>query len=192
MLARLDELGCDDDAVLLAAWFHDAIYDGAVDGGPGDEERSAQWAEQELAGDPALAAEVGRLVRLTAAHRPEPDDPAGQLLCDADLAILAAGPGRYAAYVAGVRAEYAAVPEADFRAGRRAVLEDLLAKEQLFGSEEARERWETSRPGQPQRRDRGTFLTRRPAASSRATSSRLEIGVAPAATITSYHSSGTS
>lgn len=140
VLSRLEELGCSDDAVLLAAWFHDAVYDGAGD----DEERSARWAERELADDPALAAEVARLVRLTADHRPERDDLAGALLCDADLAILAAAPERYAAYVAGVRAEYAHVSDADFRAGRRAVLEDLLAKEQLFGSAAARERWEAT------------------------------------------------
>ena len=140
VLERLDELGCTDDAVRLAAWFHDAVYDGLGE----DEERSAQWAERELGDDPGLAAEVGRLVRLTATHRPAPDDVAGQLLCDADLAILAAGPERYAAYVAGVRTEYAAVPEADFRAGRRAVLTALLAKEHLFDSSAARERWEAA------------------------------------------------
>ena len=143
VLARLADLGCRpgaDEAVVLAAWFHDAVYDGGGD----DEERSAAWAERALGGDADLAAEVARLVRLTARHRPEADDRAGALLCDADLAILAAGPERYAAYVVGVRAEYAAVPDADFRAGRRAVLEDLLAKEHLYDSAEARALWESA------------------------------------------------
>src|SRR5436853_298410 len=70
------------------------------------------------------------------------DDLPGQLLCDADLAILAADRERYDAYVTGVRQEYAEVPDADFRAGRKAVLEDLLAHDTLFHSEAARERWE--------------------------------------------------
>jgi len=67
---------------------------------------------------------------------------ATQYADDADLAILAAGRERYDAYVAGVRQEYAEVPDADFRAGRKAVLEDLLAHDTLFHSEAARERWE--------------------------------------------------
>jgi predicted metal-dependent HD superfamily phosphohydrolase len=153
VLQRLDELVPPDlpgrDAVLLAAWFHDAVYDTGGEAGHGagvaNEERSARLAEAELVAlDAPLVAEVARLVRLTETHRPADDDLHGQLLCDADLAILAAPPERYAAYVAGVRTEYAAVPEPDFRAGRRAVLEDLLAKPTLFHSAAARERWEST------------------------------------------------
>ncbi len=64
------------------------------------------------------------------------------MLCDADLAILAAEPGRYAEYVAGVRREYPHVSDADFAHGRAAVLRDLLAKPTLFHTESARRRWE--------------------------------------------------
>jgi len=145
VLDRLLELlpeesaGVDQDAVLLAAWFHDAVYDGRND----DEERSAELAADALAGfDTALAAEVARLVRITAAHQPADDDLAGQLLCDADLAILAAGPARYGEYVAGVRREYGAVPEPEFRQGRAAVLRALLAKPTLFHTTHARSSWE--------------------------------------------------
>ena len=46
VLERLDELGPAGTAVVLAAWFHDGVYDGR----PGDEERSAQWAERALPG----------------------------------------------------------------------------------------------------------------------------------------------
>ncbi len=143
---RLGELAAagaayDRDAVLLAAWFHDAVYDGERDA----EERSAVWAEQALtsAGMPAAAvAEVARLVRLTETHRPEADDPNGAALSDADLAILAAGPARYAEYAADVRREYAHVGDADFRRGRAAVLRDLLAKPRLFHTAHALEHWE--------------------------------------------------
>jgi predicted metal-dependent HD superfamily phosphohydrolase len=141
VLEHVDELMAGDDpareAVLLAAWFHDAVYDGRGD----DEERSALLAEDALAGSP-VAAEVARLVRLTAEHRPSDDDVSGQVLCDADLAILAAGPDRYTSYVEGVRAEYAHVSDADFAAGRALVLRDLLAKPTLFHTRTARERWE--------------------------------------------------
>lgn len=143
VLGHVDELMTGDDpareAVLLAAWFHDAVYEGRDD----DEERSAMLAEEELAGQSTdLVAEVARLVRLTRTHRPADDDHAGMVLCDADLAILAAGEDRYAAYVRGVRSEYAHVSDEDFAAGRSAVLRDLLAKPTLFHLPTARGRWE--------------------------------------------------
>lgn len=147
VLDRLDELADADDladvggpldrtTVSLAAWFHDAVYDG----GPDDEERSARWAERSLP-DP-LATEVARLVRMTIEHRPDDTDPAGCALSDADLAILAAPVERYDAYVAGVRADFAHVGDDDFRAGRRAVLEDLAARPSLFRTSRARDLWE--------------------------------------------------
>lgn len=154
VFSRLDELirddaqhGADRDALLLAAWFHDAVYDSGTSGGDSIEERSAIMAERELAtvdAPPLLVNEVARLVRLTETHRPAPEDVNGQLLCDADLAILAADPPRYAEYVAGVRAEYADVPDEAFRAGRLAILQDLLTKESLFHTPFARERWEAT------------------------------------------------
>lgn len=141
VLMHVDELMPFHDpareAVLLAAWFHDVVYDGQGD----LEERSARRAETALGGSP-LGAEVARLVRLTGSHRPEAHDLAGQVLCDADLAILAADPDRYSSYTRGVRKEYASVPDADFAAGRAAVLRDLLAKESLFHTEQGRRRWE--------------------------------------------------
>lgn len=128
-------------AVVLAAWFHDAVYDGARD----DEERSAALAESELAASdvPAsLVAEVARLVRLTAEHQPAGEDVAGQVLCDADLAILAAAEARYDEYVHDVRGEYAHLDDASFHAGREKVLRALLDKPTLFHTDHARAQWE--------------------------------------------------
>lgn len=140
VLARLDELGEGNNVtLLLAAWFHDAVYDGSADA----EERSARLAESELSGEPSLdVAEVARLVRLTEHHDPAPGDHHGEVLCDADLGILAAPPHRYAEYVAGVRSDYAAYSDAEFRAGRLAVLEDLAGRQALFRTAYAREHWE--------------------------------------------------
>ena len=136
VLDRLADLGCDDVVVLLAAWFHDAVHEGS----PDDEERSAAWAERALPAE--VGPEVGRLVRMTERHRPAADDRRGQLLSDADLAILAAPAERYDDYVRDVRQEYAAVPGDDFARGRAAVLDDLLAKDSLFHTETARDLWE--------------------------------------------------
>lgn len=131
----------DRDAVVLAAWFHDAVYEGRDD----DEARSATLAERELATvavPPLLVEEVARLVRLTADHRAAPDDRPGQVLCDADLAILAAGPDRYSEYVHGVRQEYAHVGDEDFRTGRARVLRALVDSGPIFRTRYARDHWE--------------------------------------------------
>ena len=88
------------------------------------------------------ADEVVRLVRLTATHDPVADDPDGQVLCDADLRVLAADDERYRRYARDVRAEYAHVPDADFARGRTAVMGSLLAHERLYATATAHERWE--------------------------------------------------
>ncbi|GAA1919863.1 hypothetical protein GCM10009737_21750 [Nocardioides lentus] len=149
VLARLDELAdagepFDPVTVPLAAWFHDAVYARGAD----DEARSAAWAKRALTDlgreGPGTggAAEVARLVLLTAAHAPRPDDTDGAALCDADLAVLASTPRRYAEYAADVRAEWAHVSDADFAAGRAAVLRDLVARPVLFTTSHARRTWE--------------------------------------------------
>jgi predicted metal-dependent HD superfamily phosphohydrolase len=69
-------------------------------------------------------------------------DANGKVLCDADLAILAAGPGDYAAYAAAVREEYSFVPDEFFAAGRADVLAALLELPSLFRTELGKERFE--------------------------------------------------
>jgi len=127
--------------VLLAAWFHDAVYNGI----PGqDEEESARLAGDRLhaAGLPDVdVAEVARLVRLTSDHRPEAGDDAGALLCDADLSVLGGEPDEYARYLAAVRKDYAHIGDADFAAGRAGVVRHLLDLDPLFHTGRAKELW---------------------------------------------------
>lgn len=141
---KLAKEAADIEAVRLAAWYHDAVYDvRATD----NEERSAQLAESTLPGTavpPERITEVARLIRLTDSHAAEPDDANGRVLCDADLAILGSGPDAYASYARSVRVEYAHVPEEDFRRGRAAVLQSLLDLPQLFNTKSGRAEWESA------------------------------------------------
>ncbi|MDX2560226.1 hypothetical protein PV371_11270 [Streptomyces sp. TX20-6-3] len=148
VLARIDELtdqggeGGELELVRLAAWFHDAVY--RPDRSE-NEERSAVLAEKALteAGlTPHEVAEVARLVRLTVTHDPAPGDLNGETLCDADLAILATGPDTYRGYTAAVREEYGFVPDDAFRAGRAAVLRQLLDLPRLFRTPYGAAVWE--------------------------------------------------
>lgn len=147
----------DVDAVRLAAWLHDAVYDPTAAAGA-NESASADLAAALLPplGHPAArVALVVRLVLLTASHDPTADDLDGQVLCDADLRVLAASPARYAQYAADVRAEYAHVPDAPFAAGRTQVLGRLPARPRLFATATAFELWEA-----PARANVGAELSR--------------------------------
>ncbi|WP_330349116.1 HD domain-containing protein [Streptomyces sp. NBC_00582] len=140
----LEEHADDPAVVRLAAWFHDAVY---LPDRSENEERSARLAERALSeagvGE-ARTAEVARLVRLTVTHDPADDDRDGQVLCDADLAILAAPPSAYAAYTAAVREEYHFVPGDAFRAGRASILRQLLELPRLFRTPYGADRWEAT------------------------------------------------
>lgn len=144
ILARVEELAdhADDaDAVRLAAWYHDAVYNGL----PDDEERSAQRAEQDLSRlgvHGPLVDEVARLVRMTVTHDPAPGDRNGEVLSDADLAALAVSCESYRHNTAAIRAEYAHVPDEAFRKGRTQVLVALLAGPGVFRTPSGRQQWE--------------------------------------------------
>ena len=160
MLTDLDRLyayrtqGSTPLALVLAAWFHDAVYEGA----PGeDERRSEQLANISL--EPLVTAGllsgdelqmVSLLVRATATHKlPESADlPAGyepadiQFFLDADMAILAADSARYRRDLRGVRSEYSHFDDEAFRAGRMTFLRLILGRKRIFLSEEGLQLWE--------------------------------------------------
>lgn len=128
--------------VTLAAWYHDAVYEGR----PGeDEEVSAQLAGSELSAcgvDAGGAAAVAALVRATVAH----DLPADTLgpeavLHDADLWILASPPERFDEYCRQVRAEYRHVSDDDYGRGRRGALTPFVTRPRLYATQHAHERW---------------------------------------------------
>jgi predicted metal-dependent HD superfamily phosphohydrolase len=128
---------CDGpiEAVLeLAIWFHDAVYDPRA---KDNEEKSAVLAIKDLnslaVGDERCS-EVARLVRLTQTHLTTFGDRLGQILLDADLAILGADSATYECYAAAIRREFAWVPEVAYRRGRQAVLAQFLKRPQLYFS----------------------------------------------------------
>jgi len=145
VLVRVDELAeetHEPDLVRLAAWYHGAVFDSAdaksyANKGGEDEAASASLAVTELVGlgVPAERAErVRQLVVALVRHSPDPADFDCAVLCDADLAMLAAEPQRYKAYLHDVRAEYAHLPAEDYVRARVRILHKLLARPSLFSS----------------------------------------------------------
>lgn len=145
VLARVDELAeetHEPDLVRLAAWYHGAVFDAAEratygNRGGEDEVGSARLAREQLTelGLPADRTErVHELVMALARHAPDPADFDCAVLCDADLAMLAAEPQRYKAYLHDVREEYAHVPIADYVRARERIVRKLLGRPSLFVS----------------------------------------------------------
>ncbi|MBY0565017.1 MAG: hypothetical protein K2P58_12625 [Hyphomonadaceae bacterium] len=112
-----------------AIWFHDAIYEPARSD---NEERSAAWARQELAGWPDLAGRVSAAIVMTKQHREGAASGDLAIFLDMDIAILGAPRSDYRAYAAGIRAEFGMFPDAAFAAGRARFLEQQLADRRTF------------------------------------------------------------
>ena len=143
-------------AVLLAAWFHDAVYEA----NPGDDEAAsadlARTALTPLASTGFLTnrevAAIAHLIELTASHQladgiEEYTSGAltradAEFFLDADLAILAADSPRYTRYVAGVRAEYAHYAPDAFTRGRAAILQGFLNRTAIYASDTAHLLWD--------------------------------------------------
>ena len=93
----------DLDAVVVAAFFHDAVYDAAA---TDNEAQSAALARRVLL-DLGWPQAPGQWPSSCGRPQTTPsDDAAVNVLVDADLAVLGSDPAAYQAYVTGVRTEY--------------------------------------------------------------------------------------
>ncbi len=115
--------------IKLAAWLHDVIYNSKA----GDnEERSAEFAEKLCS---RLSIPEGRkiasLILKTKSHDAG-DDGDAQILLDADLAILGTSSSQYQSYRDKIRREYAWVPDSEYRAARRTILIQFVARPRIY------------------------------------------------------------
>lgn len=119
------------EAIEMALWFHDAIYDThAAD----NEERSATLAVAmlklaALADD--FIAHVSDLI-LATKHSVPPTNPEAELLVDIDLAILGQPAGRFEEYERQIQREYDWVPDMTFRTKRAEVLRNFLQRPTIY------------------------------------------------------------
>ena len=135
------------DAVELAIWYHDAIYDpGSTD----NEAESAALLRTDLAtiAAPQLIAQAATLILATTTHLVPPglapplaNDCAHFL--DMDLSILGADPETFAWYTAAIRREYARVPEDHWNRRRPAILSGFLARDRLYLTQYFHTRFDT-------------------------------------------------
>lgn len=130
---EIERLADHPGEVLIALWFHDAVYDTHA---RGNEAASADWARDIVAaaGSREAADRVHALVMATE-HHAVPATRDAQVLVDVDLSILGAESARFDEYEHQVREEYRHVPELLFRTKRRSVLQGFLARPRLYNTE---------------------------------------------------------
>ncbi len=141
-LEQVRHLATNPDAVELALWYHDAIYDTKT---KDNEERSAMLAV-EVARNALLSDNLGQLIAnlITATkHTAAPTDPDVQLLVDIDLSILGQSENKFDEYERQVRKEYQWVPEDQFVAGRSAILKSFLGRPNIYSTQFFRNKYET-------------------------------------------------
>ena len=135
----------NQDAVELALWFHDSVYDVQASD---NEKKSANRAIEILGflgADPELCQKVSELV-LATQHTGEFSEPTNMdtaILLDIDLAILGCPPPYFDGYEYRIRREYAWVPDDAFIFHRTQLLEKFLARPHIFHTSPMREGFET-------------------------------------------------
>lgn len=126
----------DPEAVGLALWFHDAIYEANLPNDPAvapsirdDEGNSAEFARHTIITTMGLSAELADKVAnliLATKHMREVATTDAKYMVDIDLAIFGRSARLYDEYETKIRQEYAWVDEAYFREKRAAILASFL------------------------------------------------------------------
>jgi predicted metal-dependent HD superfamily phosphohydrolase len=121
------------EAVEVALWFHDVVYDSTA---ADNEERSVEVANECLvsAGRSDLAPTVAALIMATKLHNAKVGTDAA-LVVDVDLSILGQDERRFADYEAGIRAEYAWVAQNVFNAKRAEILQGFMKRQRIYSTE---------------------------------------------------------
>jgi len=141
MLDCLDQsrhLAVDEDAVALAVWFHDAVYDSTVAHGANE----AASADLLSALCPVAAAAPAHAMILHSAHHGPSEDPDTRLFCDLDLYRLAGPLETFLRHGDDVRAEYGWVSDDAWASGRASFMGGMLKRPVIFQTDYWRDRLE--------------------------------------------------
>ena len=134
-------LAHNPQALEVAIWFHDVVYDGRQ---KDNEEQSAEVAAaalRKLGASENFIHEVQQLILFTR-HDVEPTTDDGKLMADIDLASLALAPERFDENSRRIRSEYLHVPEPDFLRGRNDMLGGLLKRPRIYYTDVFHDRYE--------------------------------------------------
>lgn len=132
----------DPDAVEMALWFHDAIYE---PGAPDNELNSAELflSRAGAEADAELCRKVYDLVLGTVHRGDPPADPDGQYVVDIDLSGFGLPWEDFRRDSEAVREEFAGVPDEEFFRGHVGFLRSLVERPRFYSTRFFRERYET-------------------------------------------------
>lgn len=128
----------DYNAVRLAIWFHDVIYNPLAND---NEAESALFAEKRLARlllDDVKIEKIKNLILATVHHTqlPPEGDSDSAFFLDFDLMILGSDLETYKTYTKQIRKEYQAIPDLLYKPGRKRILQRFYDSKRLFKTEE--------------------------------------------------------
>lgn len=127
------------DRVEMALWFHDIVNR------PGEADNEARSAAlfRDVAGEvmPSDFVEAVAALVLATVHQDRPTDLDGQFICDIDLAGFGRPWPYYVRDTLNLRAEFPG-SDMDYSLAKRAFLESLLRRPEIFYTEFFRERYE--------------------------------------------------
>jgi predicted metal-dependent HD superfamily phosphohydrolase len=143
LILPLGNLVRNGDAVTMAIFYHDLVYDPL---GKDNEEESARRARNRLEAlkfPDFLIKDTEALIRATKMHQLSDNEDINYFI-DADLSILGSDPVNYQQYAVDIRREYRLVPDLLYKPGRRKVLERFLSQPYIFKTPDFRLRFEDS------------------------------------------------
>lgn len=129
------------DALLMALFYHDAVYNTLRSN---NEEKSAQLAQQKMhqLGFPTVDIHLCyQMILATKAHRISPNKDIN-LFTDADLSILGKSSEQYRDYVRYIRREYRYYPDFLYLPARKKVLQHFLKMPHIYKTVTFREKYE--------------------------------------------------
>lgn len=133
-LEQVQQIVTNPDAVELALWCHDAIYDTKS---KDNEERSTALAV-EMVRSASLPDNFGQSVAsliMATKHSAAPIDSDARLLVDIDLSILGQTNDKFDEYEQQIRKEYEWVSRSAFVAGRLAILKSFLDRPHIYATQ---------------------------------------------------------
>ncbi|MDR6403714.1 MULTISPECIES: hypothetical protein [Chryseobacterium] len=132
--------------VSFSVFYHDIIYDATS---KLNEEKSAEFSEirlKKLNVNSESIEKISQQILATKSHLKSDVNDINYLL-DADLVILGKDLETYIDYTEKIRKEYAIYPDLLYKPGRRKVLKHFLELENIFKTEDFREKYEVRARG---------------------------------------------
>lgn len=130
-------------AIELAIWWHDIVYQTAQNSTIGNEQLSASYAYF-TARETKSYIYVANLI-LATDHKKEPgsvDVANGDVIADIDLAILGAEPERFEQYEQQISEEYRHVPPQQYNEARRKFIQGMLDRPRIYHTDYFHDRFE--------------------------------------------------